>query len=227
MPPSPSKTRRKAEVSLSFQRLARRQGYTSIAGVDEAGRGPLAGPVVAAACLVHGEPRFPGLNDSKLLTEIQRQKLFTRIQDHQAVKYSVGIVEPDEIDRINIYQATIRAMHLALDGLCSPPDYLLVDAVPLAYKQLPCEALIHGDRRCQAIALASVVAKETRDALMKRYHELYPAYGFDRHKGYGTKAHQLALAEHGPCPIHRRSFAPVAALLAESPACGAPELEAT
>lgn len=176
-----------------------------MAGVDEAGRGPLAGPVVSSAVIL--PPDFPvdGVNDSKKLTPARRDRLFDEIGRY-AVCVAVGVVEAEEIDRINILQAALKSMALAVNRLERAADYLLVDGkfpVPL---DLPQEPLVGGDGRSVSIAAASIVAKVTRDRLMAEYAERFPGYGFERHKGYGTVVHREAIRRQGPCPIHRRSF---------------------
>lgn len=193
---------------LEFERCAQTKGFKRIAGIDEAGRGPLAGPVVAAVCLV-GDHLFSGINDSKLLNPSQRDLLFNQITSAPGVSYAIGIVESEEIDRINILQATIKAMREAVARLEQAPDYLLIDGMDLPFDQIVSEKVIHGDARSQSIAAASILAKVTRDRLMREYHELYPLYGFDQHKGYGTVKHLEAIEKHGPCPIHRLSFSPL------------------
>ena len=190
------------------------QGFRLLAGLDEAGRGPLAGPVVAAACIL--PPRFslPGLNDSKKLSESKREKLYTQIR-LQALDYSLGSAEPAEIDALNILEATRLAMKRALQGLKLHPHYLLLDALNLPLIALPQLPLIGGDGLSASIAAASILAKVTRDHKMKELHSVYPAYGFNSNKGYGTADHMQALERIGPCPLHRRSFAPVSARLPE------------
>lgn len=197
---------------LRYEEAARRLGYRFIAGVDEAGRGPLAGPVVAAACSIPEGIFFPGINDSKQLTAKQRASLFKEITTHPDVVYGVGIVSHEVIDQINILQASIKAMIDAVEALKIAPDYLLVDGLKLPHPT-PSEKIIKGDAKSQSIAAASIIAKETRDGLMETYHEKWPHYGFDRHKGYGTKKHVEAIRKHGPCPIHRSTFEPVKSLL--------------
>ncbi|CAI5974804.1 unnamed protein product [Closterium sp. NIES-64] len=191
------------------------RGFKHVYGVDEAGRGPLAGPVVAAACAVPAGLEIPGLADSKKLTEKQREEIFDAIIGNPDIFYAVDIVGPAEIDRVNILEATMLAMANTIakvveDPQSPSPDYVLVDGnrVP---KGLPCaaEAVVKGDATCYAIAAASILAKVTRDRLMLKFDRLYPAYDFKQHKGYGTAAHMKALLAHGPCPIHRRSFAPI------------------
>ncbi|MCH9627150.1 MAG: Ribonuclease HII [Chlamydiales bacterium] len=195
---------------VEIERQAETKGFYLIAGVDEAGRGPLAGPVVAAACILKSPCFFPGINDSKLVTPTKRKALFDELTQHAELVYGVGVVDAPLIDEINILQATLRAMREAVLALPERPDYLLVDGnVGLKVDSIPFETVVKGDRRSQLIAAASIIAKETRDALMRDYHALYPVYGFDRHKGYGTQKHRSALKEFGPCPIHRKTFAPV------------------
>lgn len=190
-----------------WEQRARQQGYRLVAGLDEAGRGCLFGPVVAAAVIL--DPRQPirGLNDSKQLTGTQRQELAVQIRA-RAVAWSIASIEPATIDRINIYQASRLAMKLAVEKLSVQPDFLLVDALQIDV-DLPQQPLVHGDARCRSIAAASILAKVARDAAMLEWHRIYPHYGFDQHKGYGTPAHLAALAKHGPTPHHRFSFQPV------------------
>jgi len=194
--------------------LAVARGAQRIAGVDEAGRGPLAGPVVVAA-VVLGPGRTPinGLNDSKQLNEARREALYQRIVE-RAVAWHVVAVEVEEIDRINIFQATMLGMRLALKGVAHATELARIDGNALP-RGLPCpaEAWIGGDARDRAIMAASILAKVTRDRAMVALHEHWPQYGFDAHKGYSTPAHLAALTAHGPCPQHRRSFAPVRAAL--------------
>ncbi|HTN44605.1 MAG TPA: ribonuclease HII [Nitrospiria bacterium] len=188
-----------------FERIAYAEGFRRIAGLDEAGRGPLAGPVVAAAVILPRDALFPGLRDSKKLTVRQRERFFDAIRG-RALAVGVGVVGPDVIDRINILQATFRAMVRALEGLALAPDYLLVDALTVPDLQIPQKALIRGDDRSQSIAAASVIAKVTRDRLMLEHDREFPQYRFRSHKGYGTAEHLEALTRFGPCPIHRKSF---------------------
>jgi ribonuclease HII len=197
---------------LYFERSARKDGYTCIAGLDEAGRGPLAGPVVAAAVVLPDDLFIPGLTDSKQVSEPKREKLFDRIQS-LAICFGIGIADERTIDKVNIYQATIIAMERALQSLVPPPDYLLLDAITLSRISLPQKPLIKGDCRSHSIAAASILAKVTRDRMMLDLHEKFPHYHFHKHKGYGTKEHLLLLRKYGPCDAHRRSFHPVAILL--------------
>lgn len=201
---------------FAFERELLRQGIASIAGVDEAGRGPLAGPVVAAAVRLPGrwvEEGLPaelvGLNDSKQLSAAQRERFFGFLTNHDGVHLAVAQADVPEIDDLNILQATHRAMIRALAGLHPPPQHALVDGRPVNSLAVAQTALIQGDARSYSIAAASVLAKVTRDRLMAEYDRQYPAYGFATHKGYGTPDHLAALARNGPCPIHRRSFAPL------------------
>jgi len=188
------------------------QGYCFIAGLDEAGRGCLAGPVVAAAVILPLAQDclsiFAGVRDSKQLLPHTRESLYKVIMQH-AVAVAVGFGSVALIDERNILQATKYAMRAAIARLATAPQALLLDALVLSDIPLPQRSIIKGDASCLSIAAASVVAKVTRDRLMLQLHELYPAYGFARHKGYGTEAHLAALRAHGACPIHRRSFAPV------------------
>lgn len=188
----------------SRERLLQAGGTRSVAGVDEAGRGPLAGPVVAAAVILPPDRFLPGVNDSKKLSEPERELLYFEITD--GCDYGVGIAGPGEIDDVNILQATYLAMQRALGGLKNAPHFVLADAVTIPAIPFPQEGIIGGDALCACIAAASIVAKVTRDRLMRQYDSLYPQYGFANHKGYGTPDHLEALRLYGPCPIHRRSF---------------------
>lgn len=193
-----------------FETEARRCGYRLVAGLDEAGRGPLAGPVVAAAVILPRRCQLAGLNDSKQLTEMERERLYDEIRQ-RAVGIGVGQASEREIDAINILEATRLAMRRAIQALPDRPDYLLLDAIELSAVSLPQRAIIKGDTLSVSIAAASIVAKVTRDRLMGDYHRQYPQYNFQAHKGYGTAEHLRMLAVHGPCAIHRRSFRPVGA----------------
>ena len=201
--------RNRLRQMVIFEEKAFHQGYRFIAGIDEAGRGPLAGPVVAAACMIPRGLLIPHVNDSKKLTAKRREELFQRLTTDPSIIYGVGIIEPAEIDRLNIYQATIRSMLQAVEKLSISPDYLLVDGMKLPHSSLPAEKLIKGDTLSQSIAAASIIAKETRDRLMCNYDAQWPMYGFCQHKGYGTPFHLEAIRSHGPCPIHRISFEPI------------------
>ena len=176
-----------------------------ICGVDEAGRGPLAGPVAAGAVILLKDCRILYLNDSKKLSEKRREELFLEIQE-KAVAFCVGIVGPERIDEINILQATYEAMRQAIEGLGVKPDLLLNDAVTIPDVDIFQVPIIKGDAKSVSIAAASILAKVTRDHMMMEYDGLFPQYGFGKHKGYGTAAHVAAIKEFGPCPIHRRSF---------------------
>lgn len=181
------------------------RGYKVICGVDEAGRGPLAGPVCAAAVILPAEVPFDGLNDSKKLSDKKRRELYPLIKQY-AVAYSIVLADEKEIDQINILQATLKAMRQAVDELSRKPDYVLVDGNKLPELNVEAEAVVHGDSLSASIAAASILAKVTRDDYMLQMDAQYPEYGFAVHKGYGTKAHYAALHEHGPCPIHRMTF---------------------
>ena len=181
------------------------QGVKVICGVDEAGRGPLAGPVCAAAVILPEHIQIPGLTDSKKLTDKKRRELFPVIKE-QAVAYGIGMASQQEIDEINILQATFLAMQRALDALEVKPDLALIDGNREKDFGLPVKTVVKGDSLSANIAAASILAKVTRDDLMVQMAEEYPQYGFDIHKGYGTKAHYAALTEHGPSPIHRMTF---------------------
>ena len=183
-------------------------GYRRVAGVDEAGRGPLAGPVVAAAVVLPFPCHLPGLNDSKLLTAKERDRLYDLILE-EALDWAVGRETARAIDRDNILQASLRAMGRAVRGLAHPPDFLLVDGRQRVPLPLPQETLVGGDRLSPSVAAASILAKVTRDRLMRDYDRRYPGYGFASHKGYPTRAHLFALSRLGPCPIHRLSFRPL------------------
>ena len=176
-----------------------------ICGVDEAGRGPLAGPVAAGAVILPKDCRILYLNDSKKLSEKRREELFLEIQE-KAVAFCVGIVGPERIDEINILQATYEAMRQAIEGLGVKPDLLLNDAVTIPDVDIFQVPIIKGDAKSVSIAAASILANVTRDHMMMEYDRLFPQYGFGKHKGYGTAAHVAAIKEFGPCPIHRRSF---------------------
>ena len=181
------------------------QDCAFICGIDEAGRGPLAGPVVAGAAILPKDSRILYLNDSKKLSEKRREELFVQIQK-EALAWSVGIVGPERIDEINILNATYEAMRQAIEGLSRKPDLLLNDAVTIPGVEIPQIPIVKGDAKSLSIAAASILAKVTRDHMMAEYDKLYPEYGFGKHKGYGTAAHMEAIRRLGPCPIHRRTF---------------------
>lgn len=201
---------------LAFESEQWQRGLTRVAGVDEAGRGPLAGPVVAAAVVLPQvwqdggfDERLRDLNDSKQLTEAQREAFFAILTSHPDIRYGIATVDAAVIDRINILQATHRTMNEALAQLQPPPEHVLVDGTAVKTMRFPQTPLVKGDSRSYSIAAASVLAKVTRDRLMLEFDQRYPGYGFAEHKGYGTPQHLAALARLGPCPLHRRSFAPL------------------
>ena len=191
-----------------YEARAWKTGVTRLAGIDEAGRGPLAGPVVAAAVIIGPERRIKGLADSMLLTAEQRAALFERITE-RAIAVGVGVVDHEMIDRINILQATHRAMLEALAALSVAPDFVITDFVALRDLTCPQRNLVDGDARCASVAAASIIAKVTRDRLMLDADRTFPEYGFARHKGYATPEHLAALDRLGPCPLHRRTFSGV------------------
>ena len=201
---------------FAFEREVSKQGITLVAGVDEAGRGPLAGPVVAAAVILPAEwfqsglpQALEGLNDSKQLTRSQRDHFFKILHTLEGIRFGIASVHSNEVDRINILQATYFAMKAALAQLLPSPQHVLVDGVSVRSLQFSQTAIVKGDGKSYSIAAASVLAKVTRDRMMEEYDGQWPAYGFAVHKGYGTVEHLAALSKHGPCPIHRRSFAPL------------------
>lgn len=200
------------DARLEFESALWSQGITCVAGVDEVGAGPLAGPVYAAAVILPVGFFDPAINDSKKLTRRKRDAVVEVIRTH-AFAFAFGSCTPEEIDQLNILQASREAMRRAVAGLLSQPQHILVDARVIPNMTIPQTAIIKGDSRSQTIAAASILAKVERDGVMASYAGLYPGYGFDKHQGYGTQAHLDALQRLGPCPIHRRSFAPVAAQL--------------
>lgn len=185
--------------------------YNNICGIDEAGRGPLAGPVVAAAVIMPKNIIIDEVDDSKKLTAAKREKLFNNISE-LALSIGVGIVDEGIIDDINILNATYLAMQKALSDLAFSPDHILVDALKIPEVSIPQKSIIHGDSLSHSIACASIIAKVTRDRLMHGYHQEFSIYGFDKHKGYGTKNHIQAIKTYGICKLHRRSFAPISKL---------------
>ena len=191
-----------------YERNLSLKGYRSIAGIDEAGRGPLAGPVVAAAVILPEGIQMPGVDDSKKLTPLKRELLFDVVME-KAIATGVGIAEPAEIDEINILQATLKAMLRAVDKLSASPDYLIIDGINILDRDIPQQSIKKGDSLSISIAAASIIAKVTRDRMMLEYDRRYPSYGLASHKGYGSKLHREAIARNGPCPIHRKSFAGV------------------
>ena len=193
-------------IGIDFENQALAEGFRFIAGVDEVGRGCLAGAVVAAAVILDlSKPLPASLNDSKKLSEKKRLEIDEEIR-RDAVAFSIAQIEADEIDRINILQATKKAMRAAIENLNPRPDFLLIDAVQLKEISLPQKAIIKGDAISASIAAASIIAKTYRDNLMRQFDQIYPQYGFARHVGYGTKSHYEALRQHGACPLHRKSF---------------------
>ena len=195
---------------MNHERELRAAGYLVIVGVDEVGRGPLAGPVCAAAAILPADFDHAVLNDSKKLNSRQRESIYEELTRNNDVLWCCAMVEVEEIDRINILQATWVAMRRAVDGLPRKADAALIDGRPVRDFPIPHRALVKGDSLSFSIAAASVIAKVTRDRLMRELAARHPGYGFADHKGYGTPQHLEALRRHGPCPIHRRSFAPVA-----------------
>ena len=193
--------------SSRFERAARQLGWTRIAGIDEAGRGALFGPVVAAAVILNPKRRIVGLDDSKKLLPERRAELSERIRSH-AIAWAVAEIDAQRIDAWNIYQASRQAMQAALEQLAIQPDYLLIDAMQLDV-MIEQKSLIKGDARSVSIAAASILAKTHRDACLEKWDAVYPQYGLARHKGYATPDHLEALRQHGPSPLHRHSFAPV------------------
>ena len=181
-------------------------GVNLICGIDEAGRGPLAGPVVVAAAIMPRDSMIEGVNDSKKVSEKKREKLYDLITD-EAIAYGVGIIDQKEIDRINILNATKEGLTMAVKELNPKPDLIIVDALSkIDTEGIPYKSIIKGDAKCYSIACASIIAKVTRDRIMRQWDEVYPQYGFIKHKGYGTAAHIAAIKEYGLCPLHRLSF---------------------
>jgi ribonuclease HII len=191
----------------TLENAMRRWGFYRVAGCDEVGRGCLAGPVTAAAVVLGPGRAIPGVRDSKMTTASERERLFEAIT-RRALAWAVGSASVSEIDDINIHQASLLAMRRAVMSIAPLPDVVLVDAFQIPALPMPQRAVPHGDRRCSAIAAASIIAKVTRDREMQRHHTSDPRYGYDRHKGYATPVHLAALARHGYSPIHRRSFRP-------------------
>jgi ribonuclease HII len=214
------KERKKLEALWHYEGEAALKGFKAVAGVDEAGRGPLAGPVVAGAVILPPGGAIKGVDDSKKLTPAKRDELFSVIQQ-TAVSWGVGQASVQEIDELNIYRASQLAMQRAIEALSVAPDFLLTDAMPLpAFSKIPQKPLVHGDGLSSSIAAASILAKVTRDRMMGQMHVKYPQYGFDGHKGYGTEVHVKALQEHGVCPEHRLTFGPVMEALAQKTSGG-------
>jgi ribonuclease HII len=205
--PLPAHRPHRTRATASAENGLRRLGFVRIAGVDEVGRGCLAGPVMAGAVVLDPARPVPGLRDSKQLTARQRDRLYDLITA-RALAWAVGEADPAEIDRINIHQASLRAMRRAIDAIAPLPDFVLVDAFRVPGLPLAQRPIVHGDACCASIAAASIVAKVTRDRAMRVLHDGDPRYGFDRHKGYATAEHLAAVAQHGYSSIHRRSFRP-------------------
>jgi len=195
----------RAGLTLRLERTYWKRGYERIAGVDEVGIGPLAGPVVAAAVILPSGCRIRGANDSKQLLPCHRELLDQEIRRH-AIAIGIGVASLEDIEQINVYHAGLLAMKRALQNLETPPDFVLLDARLVPELPWPQEARIGGDATIHCVACASILAKVYRDRMMMEYDSLYPLYGFARHKGYATREHRQALTDHGPCPIHRRSF---------------------
>lgn len=190
---------------LEFEKEALAKGYKTVCGVDEAGRGPLAGPVCAAAVILPEGVIIDGVNDSKKLSEKKRESLFDVIRE-QALSYSIAYATVDEIEEINILNATMLAMRRAINGLEIKADYAMIDGNKIPPLDIDAECIVKGDAKSMSIACASILAKVSRDRLLYKYAEEYPMYGFDKHKGYGTKVHREAILKYGPCPYHRKSF---------------------
>ncbi|WP_100933989.1 ribonuclease HII [Candidatus Chlamydia corallus] len=192
----------------AFDKEVASEDFSVVAGIDEAGRGPLAGPVVASACILPKGKIFPGVNDSKKLTARERAQIRDTLMQDSEVFFGIGVISVERIDQVNILEATKEAMVQAISSLPISPDLLLVDGLYLSH-EIPCKKIIQGDAKSASIAAASILAKEHRDDLMLELHKLYPDYGFDRHKGYGTALHLEAIRRYGPSPCHRKSFSPI------------------
>lgn len=198
-----------ADALLEHELSLWRSGFKAIAGVDEAGRGPLAGPVVACACILPKGKVFHGVKDSKALKPSERKVLADHLTNQPDIFWALGIVSAQVIDEINILRATFQAMCEAVSALKQRPDFVLVDGRDFPLREQAGQAIVRGDATSQSIAAASIIAKVHRDEIMDRYHDEYPEYGFKKHKGYGTAFHLKAIEKHGACPIHRKSFAPL------------------
>jgi ribonuclease HII len=196
--------------SFKHERNLFKSGILVVAGIDEAGRGPLAGPVVAAAVILPAKFRHRKLDDSKKLAASAREEIYIELTSRTEIHWHAAVVGVEEIDRMNILRASHHAMRLAVEGLAVRPEHVLIDGLPVRPFPIPQTALVAGDALSFSIAAASVIAKVTRDRIMVEMHALYPDYDFDQHKGYSTPGHLAKLHRHGPCPIHRRSFEPVA-----------------
>lgn len=202
---SPEEEAKRQEAMREIERNLNAKGYNLVAGVDEAGRGPLAGPVYAAAVILPPDAGIDGINDSKKLSEKKREELFDIITK-TAISYSIASIDEKEIDEINILNATHKAMCKAVSGLEVAPDYVIIDGNSIKGMEKPHETVVKGDAKSISIAAASILAKVSRDRYITKMAEVYPEYGFDKHKGYGTKAHTEAILEHGISPIHRKTF---------------------
>lgn len=200
-----AKSKEPVLLTMDKEMEIRAKGFTAVCGIDEAGRGPLAGPVVAAAVILPEGIQLPGVNDSKKITEKKREILFDFVKEH-ALAYGIGEASETEIDEINILQATFLAMRRAVEALQLPADYALVDGNRIQGLPIPAETVIGGDGKVLSIAAASILAKVTRDRYMRDMAAQYPEYGFEKHKGYGTKAHYSAIEQCGICPLHRKTF---------------------
>ena len=200
-----AKTKEPVLLTMEKEMEIRAKGFTAVCGIDEAGRGPLAGPVVAAAVILPEDIQLPGVNDSKKITEKKREILFDFVKEH-ALAYGIGEASETEIDEINILQATFLAMRRAVEALQIPADYAMVDGNRIQGLPVPAETVIGGDGKVLSIAAASILAKVTRDRYMRDMAAQYPEYGFEKHKGYGTKAHYAAIEQYGICPLHRKTF---------------------
>ncbi len=205
--------RARLHLLYNYERQLAANGYSSVCGVDEAGRGPLAGPMVVAGVILSSEAFLPGLNDSKKLSPAAREKLYEEIL-RQALAVQVAVVSVATIDRLNIYQAAKQGFKQVIERLDPRPSAAITDAMPLDFADIKVLSLIHGDALSASVAAASIIAKVTRDRLMLDLDKIYPLYGFAKHKGYGSKEHMEALARFGPCPQHRRSFEPVKSMAA-------------
>ncbi|MDZ4816065.1 MAG: ribonuclease HII [Verrucomicrobiota bacterium] len=194
---------------MKFEKALRDRGFLQIAGIDEAGRGPLAGPVVASAVILPHDFKHKILNDSKQLSADEREALFHEITTNPNIIWAKGVANHQEVDRFNILGATYLAMKRAVDGLSTQPDHLLIDGLPVKIFTIPQQAIVEGDAKSFSIAAASVIAKVTRDRIMCQLHQIYPQYNFAKHKGYGTAEHYQSINKYGICPIHRKSFQPI------------------
>ena len=200
------KEEQRLNMLKQYENDLRNKGYKYICGIDEAGSGPLAGPVVVASVIMPANSMIEGVNDSKKVSEKKREKLYDLILE-ESISYGVGIIGQDEIDEINILNATKKGLTMSLQELTQKPDLIIVDALThIDTLGIPYESIIKGDAKCYSISAASIIAKVTRDRIMREWDKVYPQYGFAQHKGYGTSAHINAIKEFGPCPLHRKSF---------------------